>query len=37
MAKNKEATTDEFAIMVQKGFESMDKGFDHVNMRLDGV
>jgi hypothetical protein len=41
MAKNKEITIDELAIMVQKGFDSMDKkmdkGFDHVNKRLDGV
>jgi regulator of replication initiation timing len=48
MAKNKETTIDELAMMVQKGFQGMDEkiegmdkkmdeGFKQVNERIDGM
>jgi len=41
MAKNKEITIDELAIMVQKGFDSMDKkmdkGFESMNNEINGA
>lgn len=35
--KNKKTTTDDLAIMVQKGFEGVDNRFDKVDRRLDKV
>jgi len=35
--KKKDITIDDLAVMVGKGFESVDKRFDAVDKRFDGV